>query len=343
LSRWKILSVGITGIWLLSPLAVLALSVSYWSFGAVAAAFVLASAIAFFLLERALHVEGVHSIDILKRKLGEGERLCAFLEGTVEPRFYETAALPFTPILAERFEAIQKEVLALVDAQPEKLAHAYNNAWMFTGAHWTARNLVGWGLHNDLELPVTRAAMRAVGAINCNISRLAPHSVIEPHFGESNAYIRCHLPLRVRGASPELGLVVGGEQRSWKEGELMAFTDLHQHSAFNHSDRERLVLIFDVMRPDCEDLRELLCCRWLASYSFLAISNAVAAVFGRLAGALPLRVWGHSPIGPSCHCGCCCGSTSALSPGLPLPGSVSSKGPRSTSDIHAWRFHGTCI
>jgi hypothetical protein len=76
-------------------------------------------------------------------------------------------------------------------------------------------------------------------------------------------------------------------------GELVAFTDLHSHGALNRSDEERIVLIFDVMHPGHESAREALCCRWLANYTFLIFSNAVARVFQRRAATKIVALWGH--------------------------------------------------
>ena len=42
---------------------------------------------------------------------------------------------------------------------------------------------------------------------------------------------------------------VGGETREWREGEAFAFDDTIEHEAWNRSDRDRAVLIFDVWNP----------------------------------------------------------------------------------------------
>jgi aspartyl/asparaginyl beta-hydroxylase (cupin superfamily) len=43
---------------------------------------------------------------------------------------------------------------------------------------------------------------------------------------------------------------VGNEQREWREGEAWVFDDTIEHEARNGSDRSRVVLIFDVWRPE---------------------------------------------------------------------------------------------
>jgi aspartyl/asparaginyl beta-hydroxylase (cupin superfamily) len=76
------------------------------------------------------------------------------------------------------------------------------------------------------------------------------HSEIKPHYGETDAVYRCHLPLVVPASLPVTGFQVGYEQRSWEEGKLLAFNDAAYHKGWNTSDKERIVLIFDVIRPE---------------------------------------------------------------------------------------------
>ena len=58
----------------------------------------------------------------------------------------------------------------------------------------------------------------------------------------------CHLPLIVPENSGAIR--VGNEERPWVEGELLIFDDSMQHEAWNNSDSERVVLLFDIWRPE---------------------------------------------------------------------------------------------
>lgn len=60
--------------------------------------------------------------------------------------------------------------------------------------------------------------------------------------------LRCHLPLII--PNEELCAIrVGDEVRHWKEGELMIFDDSFEHEAWNKSDEDRIVLMFDIPNP----------------------------------------------------------------------------------------------
>ena len=79
-------------------------------------------------------------------------------------------------------------------------------------------------------------------------SRLAPGARIVPHHGAVNTRLICHLPLIVPADCGALR--VGNHQVPWVEGEGFVFDDSMEHEAWNLSQRERVVLLFDIWRPE---------------------------------------------------------------------------------------------
>ncbi len=73
---------------------------------------------------------------------------------------------------------------------------------------------------------------------------------ISPHTGTHNVRLICHLPLIV---PPDCGFRVGNEVRQWEEGKLLIFDDSIEHEAWNNSTQDRVVLIFDIWRPELSD------------------------------------------------------------------------------------------
>jgi aspartate beta-hydroxylase len=68
-----------------------------------------------------------------------------------------------------------------------------------------------------------------------------------------------HFPLHVPAAQPAaqpgaaqppLGITVGGETRVWREGEPLVFDDTYEHSTWNDTGGDRVVLLFDLWHPD---------------------------------------------------------------------------------------------
>lgn len=78
-------------------------------------------------------------------------------------------------------------------------------------------------------------------------SLLHPGTHIQPHNGMLNTRLICHLPLLV---PPGCGFRVGSEQRSWEEGKLLIFDDTIEHEAWNRGSALRVVLLFEIWRPD---------------------------------------------------------------------------------------------
>jgi aspartyl/asparaginyl beta-hydroxylase (cupin superfamily) len=79
---------------------------------------------------------------------------------------------------------------------------------------------------------------------------------IAPHTGMFNTRLVCHLPLIVPSGC---FFRVGNEVREWREGKLFIFDDTIEHEAWNDSGEDRVVLIFDIWRPElsAQERREL--------------------------------------------------------------------------------------
>lgn len=78
-------------------------------------------------------------------------------------------------------------------------------------------------------------------------SLLKPDTHIQPHHGLLNTRLICHIPLIVpQGCA----LRVGNETRSWREGEALIFDDSFEHEAWNKSDATRVILLFEIWRPE---------------------------------------------------------------------------------------------
>jgi len=112
--------------------------------------------------------------------------------------------------------------------------------------------------------PITAAALSRMPmadmpgyAPTAFFSSLEPHVRIPPHTGSTNVRLIVHLPLIVPGSC---FFRVGNETREWQEGKAWVFDDSIEHEAWNDSDRQRVVLIFDVWNPHLSQTeRELIC------------------------------------------------------------------------------------
>lgn len=83
-------------------------------------------------------------------------------------------------------------------------------------------------------------------------SLLKPGTHIQPHHGLLNTRLICHLPLLT---PDDCALRVGFETRAWRKGEMLLFDDSFEHEAWNRSAHTRVVLLFEIWRPEI-DLEE---------------------------------------------------------------------------------------
>ena len=105
------------------------------------------------------------------------------------------------------------------------------------------------------QLPLCRIPGRAP-AVFFSILRAGKH--IPPHTGVTNVRSIVHLPLIV----PEgCTFRVGGETRSWVEGEAFVFDDTIEHEAHNPTSRDRAVLILDCWNPYLSEAERTMICR----------------------------------------------------------------------------------
>ncbi len=100
---------------------------------------------------------------------------------------------------------------------------------------------------NCAACPDTAAILNKIpGLISADFSYLPAHTQIKPHRGFSRMVIRVHLGLII---PDDCGIKVGNETKTWQAGKLLIFDDSYEHEAWNNSDKDRFVLMFDIANP----------------------------------------------------------------------------------------------
>lgn len=186
----------------------------------------------------------------------------------------DRAAFPWMDRVEAATEVIREELKAVLAdeaafspyVQAEANRPFFDDHGMLGNPAWSAFYLWKAGApvpENAARCPETLAALSE--APLCRVpgrtpsilfSLLRPGAHIVPHHGFTNARYICHLPLIV----PEgCAMRVGAETRPWVEGEACVFDDSIEHEAWNrHPDRLRVVLIFDVWRPELTEAERAL-------------------------------------------------------------------------------------
>lgn len=206
------------------------------------------------------------AVDLLlgKKQLYLQQPSSFYFPGLPQRQFYERAEFAWLAEVEARVPVMRAELQAVladgrdfapyVEATTER-PHAANPliddpSW---GAFYFWRNGEAVA-ENAARCPATMAALEAAPMPRIDKrspialwSLLKPGTHIQPHHGLLNTRLICHVPLIVPG---NCGLRVGNETREWREGQALIFDDSFEHEAWNRSDQTRVVLLFEIWRPE---------------------------------------------------------------------------------------------
>ncbi|MFN0062262.1 MAG: aspartyl/asparaginyl beta-hydroxylase domain-containing protein [Myxococcaceae bacterium] len=122
-----------------------------------------------------------------------------------------------------------------------------------TDDRWKTLVLCGYGHPvptNLSRFPCTSSALVNIpGMKSAMFSILRGQKEIPPHRGPFSGVLRYHLAIRVPQGGENDYIEVGGERRSWREGESLVFDDTHIHRVHKGSVGDRVVLFVDFLRP----------------------------------------------------------------------------------------------
>lgn len=207
------------------------------------------------------------AVDLLtgKRQLYLQQPSVFYYPGLPQRQFYDPAEFPWFQPMLELLPAMQAE-LAGVMAQGaagfapyvhrQQHRPAPNNP-LLDSQDWTAFHFWRDGAvveDNAARCPATMEALTHAPmpqipgrSPNAHWSRLLPGAHIAPHVGMLNTRLICHIPVLT---APACTLRVGNETREWVDGVPLVFDDSIEHEARNAGTQERVVLLFEIWRPE---------------------------------------------------------------------------------------------
>jgi len=196
--------------------------------------------------------------------------------GLPQVEYYDPARFDWAPAMEAATAVIREELLGLLAKQQDEfLPFNPTHEGLPLGVNKALREKQDWGVLAFVEqgwlkpwnieqcprtwetllahAPVPRVPGWGPSAI---FSLLKAGAHIGAHTGMYNTRLICHLPLIV---PPGCRFRVGNEVREWEEGKLLVFDDTIEHEAWNDSDQDRVMFIFDIWRPELseQERREL--------------------------------------------------------------------------------------
>jgi aspartate beta-hydroxylase len=213
------------------------------------------------------HSRFAQSLDLLtgkKQRFAQQPRYYYFPE-LPQIQFFNPADFTWVAALEAQTDAIRAELLEVLKEDTAFKPYVEGSAnrpqspqhGMLNNPDWSAFYLWKNGEmvpQNAARCPKTMAAVANIPLTHTNnrspsvlFSLLRPGAHIPAHCGFVNTRLICHLPLIVpKGCT----FRVGNEIRPWVEGKVWLFDDTIEHEAWNESDALRVILLFEVWRPE---------------------------------------------------------------------------------------------
>ncbi|GIV29715.1 MAG: hypothetical protein KatS3mg028_0781 [Bacteroidia bacterium] len=141
-----------------------------------------------------------------------------------------------------------------------KVKETKSGFWLDTFPHyvdkssqnkWKVFSFRFFGIDNPLNhslCPITSQLIKSnKDIISADYSYIPAHTKILPHKGFTKMVLRVHLGLII--PEGDTGIRVGNQIRKWQEGKLLILDDSFDHEAWNNTDKDRVVLMFDIVNP----------------------------------------------------------------------------------------------
>lgn len=183
-----------------------------------------------------------------------------YIRGLEAKPLHDPADFWFIPYLEENYPKIRAEVEAVLaaaggpgggsvyntDPDDRTLARqgTWDQAFLFRDGDWQEEIRALFPVTAGVVAGIPEATTLNPGVVS--FSRVEAGTHLAAHCGASNALLRVHMGIDV----PEgLTLRVGEEHTTWREGRCLIFDDSYEHEVWHRGDRDRIVLILDVLHP----------------------------------------------------------------------------------------------
>jgi len=198
-----------------------------------------------------------------------------------EPPVIEPVNFDWAKEIQVNADTIREELFAFL--QSRNLQSYFNSKMVSKPKSWKTISLKWWNLRiykHQKHFPFTNSLINKFPSIvSCSFNLLEPGSRILPHCGDTNAIYRCHFGLEVPAGLPDCGFKVKDQVRAWKNNEWLVFMDAYVHEAWNNTDKERYILVVDVIREEFIPQKKKICSTVLSSLMLQKIGERVKFIY----------------------------------------------------------------
>ncbi|HZP20004.1 MAG TPA: aspartyl/asparaginyl beta-hydroxylase domain-containing protein [Bauldia sp.] len=170
--------------------------------------------------------------------------------------FFDVAEFPWVPSIEADWGKVRAEldqVMKRASDLPNIQDISKDHLHLTRDDGWKSYFFFAFGFRmkgNCRRCPETAKLLKRMpGMKTAMFSILAPGKHLPPHRGPYKGVLRLHLGLLIPEPADKCGIRVGREIRHWQEGKIMIFDDCFEHEAWNDTDKHRVVLFVDIVRP----------------------------------------------------------------------------------------------
>lgn len=172
------------------------------------------------------------------------------------PSVYDNADFPWAGGVEREWRVIRNELeglLARKDELPNFQDIATDVATISRDRGWKTFLLMGYGIKSAQNIALCPETWRAVqkipGLKTAMFSIFEPGKHLPAHRGFYNGVLRFHLGLIVPEPREQIAIRVGDRICHWEEGRALVFDDAYDHEAWNRTEKTRVILFVDFVRP----------------------------------------------------------------------------------------------
>lgn len=173
-----------------------------------------------------------------------------------EQSFYDSKDFDWAKSILDNKDVIIKEFNEVT--KNNKLFDPYFNQMLASKkGSWTTIGLKFWSIDNyknQKYFPKTVEIINQIPMlVSASFNKLEAGAEVLPHNGDTNGIYRCHLGLVIPSQLPGCGFEVNNEVSSWSKHDILIFCDAHYHRAWNNTEEDRYIFLFDIIRKEFKE------------------------------------------------------------------------------------------
>lgn len=169
------------------------------------------------------------------------------------PNYYPTEQFDWAVQLESFSNEIAEEVHKIIDTHSGSFQPYFIESLSGKDG-WRTFSFKTWGIDVKKALKaantINSIANQFPQIVSISINLLPAGTKIAPHHGDSNTFFRVHMGIQIPCGLPECGFKVNGEEKAWENGKLLIFNDANRHEAWNNSEQDRIIVVFDILRKE---------------------------------------------------------------------------------------------